>query len=196
MVTNSTCFIRVSVAALLVAVLGGTAMTRLSAPRRRRTKVLGLDKVIAFAYSPTKGFDPKQLRSVTFFGPTDPDAWRYWQTRKVVTGVVRTWMDLLRPPIDKAVENLVGMNYGGNPRPVVMIDEFGGKTALAGRNGLETRRCILSCAGAERSISRVLAPIPRGLSHAGYEPEREHHSRRRATSQSRSRAGGSGDVRS
>jgi hypothetical protein len=89
------------------------------------TKVLGLDKVIAFTYSPTKDFDPKQLHSVTFMGPTKPEDWQYWRTRGVVMGVAHNWFDLLRSPIEKAVDNLVGQNYGGNPRPVVMINEFG-----------------------------------------------------------------------
>ena len=51
--------------------------------------------------------------------------WRYWRARGVVIGVGNTWFNLLRSPIEKAVYNLVGQNYGGNPRPVVMIDEFG-----------------------------------------------------------------------
>jgi hypothetical protein len=81
--------------------------------------------VIAFTYSPTKDFDPKQLRSVTFIGPTKPEDWQNWRTRGVVMGVGHTWFDLLRSLIEKAVDNLVGQSYGGNPRPVVMIDEFG-----------------------------------------------------------------------
>jgi hypothetical protein len=81
--------------------------------------------VIAFTYSPGKDFDPKQLRSVTFFGPTRPEDWQYWRARGAVMGVGHTWYDLLRSPIEKAVDNLVGQNYGGNPQPVVMIDEFG-----------------------------------------------------------------------
>jgi hypothetical protein len=84
-----------------------------------------LDKVIAFTYSPTKDFDPKQLRSVTIFGPAKPEDWQYWRARGVVMGVGHTWFDLLRSPLEKAVNNLVGQNYGGNPRPLVMIDEFG-----------------------------------------------------------------------
>ena len=82
------------------------------APKR----VLGLDKVIAFTYSPAKDFDPKQLRSVTFFGPSKPEDWQYWQARGVVTGVGHTWFDLLRSPLDKAVDNLVDQSFGGNPQ--------------------------------------------------------------------------------
>ena len=40
-------------------------------------------------------------------------------------GIGHTWPDLLRSPVEKAKDILVGLNYGGNPRPVVMIDEFG-----------------------------------------------------------------------
>jgi hypothetical protein len=115
----------VSTAALLAAVLGGMVADHPSAAKGAGTKVLGLDKVIAFTYSPAKDFDPKQLRSVTFIGPTKPEDWQYWRTRGVVMGVGHTWYDLLRSPIEKAVDNLVHQNYGGNPRPVVMIDEFG-----------------------------------------------------------------------
>ena len=115
----------VRAAALLAAMLGGMVTDRPAAAKGAETKVLGLDKVIAFTYSPTKDFDPKQLRSVTFIGPTKPEDWQYWRVRGVVMGVGHTWFDLLRSPIEKAVDNLVGQNYGGNPRPVVMIDEFG-----------------------------------------------------------------------
>jgi hypothetical protein len=118
-------FPRVSAAALLAAVLGGMVTDHPSAAKGAETKVLGLNKVIAFTYSPTKDFDPKQLRSATFIGPTKPEDWQYWRTRGVVMGVGHTWYDLLRSPIEKAVDNLVDQNYGGNPRPVVMIDEFG-----------------------------------------------------------------------
>jgi len=123
--TRHSWFPGVSAAALLAAMLGGMVTDRPAAAKGAETKVLGLDKVIAFTYSPTKDFDPKQLRSVTFIGPTKPEDWQYWRVRGVVMGVGHTWFDLLRSPIEKAVDNLVGQNYGGNPRPVVMIDEFG-----------------------------------------------------------------------
>ena len=68
---------------------------------------------------------PKQLHSVTFVGPVGAGDWKYWRSRGVVTGVGHTWFDLLRSPIDKAVDILTGQDYGGNPQPVMMIDEFG-----------------------------------------------------------------------
>jgi hypothetical protein len=114
-----------STVVLLAAGLGGAVMPRLAAAKGAETKVLGLSKVIAFTYSPTQNFDPKQLHSVTFIGPKSPEEWQYWRTRGVVMGVGHTWFDLLRSPVEKAVENLVGQDYGGNPQPLVMIDEFG-----------------------------------------------------------------------
>jgi len=112
--------------ALLVAAAGGTLAVRLDAARHAKTKVLGLNKVIAFTFVPTtKDFDPKQLRSVTLIGVSNPGDWKYWESRGVVAGVGHTWYDLLRSPIDKAVDALVGQDYGGNPHPVNMIDEFG-----------------------------------------------------------------------
>jgi hypothetical protein len=90
-----------------------------------RVKVLGLDNVIAFVYTPTAQFDPKGLHSVTLIGPRDARDWKYWQDRGVVMGTGHIWKDLLRSPVKQAVENLVSQDAGGNPRPVVMIDEFG-----------------------------------------------------------------------
>ena len=116
---------RVIAAILLVIVAGGMLAVRLQAARHAKTKVLGLNRVFAFTYSPAKDFDLKQLHSVTLVGPVNAADWKYWQSRGVVAAVAHTWFDLLRSPIDKAVDNLLGQDYGGNPRPVNMIDEFG-----------------------------------------------------------------------
>jgi hypothetical protein len=110
---------------LLVIAAGGMLTVRLHAARHAKTKVLGLDKVFAFTYSPAKDFDLKQLHSVTLVGPVNSADWKYWQSRGVVAAVAHTWYDLLRSPVEKAVDNLVGQDYSGNPRPVNMIDEFG-----------------------------------------------------------------------
>ena len=123
--SSGACLLRMSVGIMLAGILGGTVASRLSAGKDARIKVLGLDRVIAFTYSPSKGFDPKQLRSVTLIGPTQPEDWRYWRARGVVGGVSHTWFNLLHSPVEQAVDNLVNQNYGGNPQPVVMIDEFG-----------------------------------------------------------------------
>lgn len=116
---------RVVAGALLVAAAGGAVAVRLLAARHAKTKVLGLNKVIAFTYSPSKSFDSKQLHSVTLVGPVGVGDWKYWRPRGVVMGVGHTWFDLLRSPIDKAVDILTGQDYAGNPQPVMMIDEFG-----------------------------------------------------------------------
>ena len=84
MKTSAIC--RVIAGALLAAAVGGPVAVRLLAARHAKTKVLGLDKVIAFTYSPTKDFDPKQLHSVTLVGPVGADDWKYWRSRGVVTG--------------------------------------------------------------------------------------------------------------
>jgi len=120
-----TWFARVGAGALFAAAALGIMSARLFGTEGAKRKVLDLDSVIAFTYSPRKDFDPKQLRSVTFFGPIMPEEWQYWRRRGVVAGAGHTWYDLLGSPVEKAVENLVGQNYGDNPRPVVMIDEFG-----------------------------------------------------------------------
>ncbi len=108
-----------------MAAAGGALAVRLHAARHAKTKVLGLNKVIAFTYSPGKDFDLKQMHSETLVGPINPGDWKYWRSRGVVAGVGHTWFDLLRSPVDKAVDNLTGQDYGGNPQPLVMIDEFG-----------------------------------------------------------------------
>ena len=55
----------VKAAGLVAAVLCGLAAARSCAGRGMEAKVLGLDRVIAFTFIPTKDFDPKQLHSVT-----------------------------------------------------------------------------------------------------------------------------------
>ncbi|MDR3674664.1 MAG: hypothetical protein P4N24_04190 [Acidobacteriota bacterium] len=123
--TNNSTILRAVAGAFLLAVAGGAVAVHLHAARNADTGVLGLKKVIAFTYSPTKDFDLKRLHSATFVGPLGAGDWKDWRSRGVVVGVGHTWTDLLRSPLDKAVDALVGQDYGGNPQPVVMIDEFG-----------------------------------------------------------------------
>ena len=118
-------YVRVSGVVLLSSALCGIVWTHLSEAKGAKGKVLGLKEVIAFTYSPSKGFDPKQLRSVTLLGPIGEKDWKYWQPRGVVTGIGQLWLGLLRTSVDKAVDVLVDRDYGGNPRPLMMIDEFG-----------------------------------------------------------------------
>jgi len=116
---------RVIAGILFVSAGIGMLAVRHLAARPAASGVLGLSKVFAFTYTPGKDFDPRQLKSVTLFGPVNAADWKYWQGRGVVAGVGHGWFDLLRTPLDKAVENLTGADFSGNPHPVVMIDEFG-----------------------------------------------------------------------
>jgi len=110
--------------ALLALAASGCQLLGLSKKSPKKLRPLGLEKVVAFTYL-RKDYDPKQLRSVTFIEPTNPDDWKYWQTRGAVAAIGQTWPDLLKSPIGTAVTRLAGLNYGGNPLPAVAIDEFG-----------------------------------------------------------------------
>jgi hypothetical protein len=114
----------VNVAVLLSLIAGGLATQRSSAQTASGAKILGLKQVIAFTYT-SKDFNLKGSHSATLVGPLDPADWKEWRDRGVVLAVGVAWPALLRVPIAKAVDTLVGPAYGGNPKPVVMIDEFG-----------------------------------------------------------------------
>ncbi|MFP4058726.1 MAG: hypothetical protein ACLF0G_17805 [Candidatus Brocadiia bacterium] len=86
-------------------------------------RVLGQERIVAFLYLP-KGLDAKGLRSPTLVH-SKPGDWQYWRERGVVPCRGKTWFDLLRSPVPKGVEILTGLDYGGDPHPVVCIDEFG-----------------------------------------------------------------------
>jgi hypothetical protein len=115
----------VSTAVLLTLTPGLMAPNHSSARTKAEVRVLGLDHVIAFAYTPTKDFSLQQLHSATLIGPVGPADWKDWRDRGVVAAVGVAWSDLMRLPIAKAAESMVSPAYGGNPKPVVMIDEFG-----------------------------------------------------------------------
>jgi len=88
-----------------------------------KIRILGKDRIFAFLYLP-KGTDPKTLHSANFVH-SKPNEWEYWRNKGVIPSRGKTWFDLLRNPVDKAVEILTTIDYGGNPEPVVCIDEFG-----------------------------------------------------------------------
>ena len=97
------------------------APTEAAAAPSSRRRVLGLDRVVAFTYLA----NARNLHSVTLTlaGPKD---WKYWADRGVVPVFAHTWFDLLRnSSVDKASDLLAHSDYGGNPHPVVCIDEFG-----------------------------------------------------------------------
>lgn len=89
----------------------------------KRTEVLGKDRLFAFLYLP-KGTDPNTLKAANFIH-SKPEEWKYWKNRGVIPSRGKTWFNLLNNPVDKAVEILTTLDYGGNPNPVVVIDEFG-----------------------------------------------------------------------
>ena len=80
------------------------------------TKVLGLEKVIAFY-----GAYPK-LESQTFARSSE---WNYWKNRggSASQGVVH--YKFLHKNADEAADFLAGLDFGDNPNPVIDIDEFG-----------------------------------------------------------------------
>ncbi len=116
--------LRLFAGAILVAATIASLTVHLLAARHAKSRVLGLNQVIAFTYSP-KGAGLKQFHSATLIGPVGPGDWKQWQPRGVVTGIGHTWFDLLRSPIEKAVDNIITLDVGGNPHPLIMIDEFG-----------------------------------------------------------------------
>jgi hypothetical protein len=154
-------------AVLGIVALGGLASCGLPGSRAGKARVLGQDKVIAFTYI-KKDYDPKRLRSVTFVEPTQPADWRALQARGVVAGIGHTWFDLLRNPPDKAVDILLALDYGGNPKPVVSIDEFGfdfgGQTDAKSAEIL--RQVKLKKPELALAIWEMRGPIPKVLADA------------------------------
>jgi hypothetical protein len=88
-----------------------------------KPKVLGKDRIIAFLYLP-KDVDKNTLHSANLIH-SKPKEWKYWKDKGIIPCQGKTWHDLLRNPINRAVEVLTTIDYGGNPEPVVCIDEFG-----------------------------------------------------------------------
>lgn len=133
----------------------------------RKHKVLGQERIIAFTYLRE---DPKQLRSLTFCAPTSPTDWQYWRGRGVTPAVGQTWFALLNPPADvsKAAAHLANLDYGGDPNPVVCIDEFGfdfgGETDQKSAQILEEAKhrkpelCL--------TVWQMRGPIPEALARA------------------------------
>jgi len=88
-----------------------------------KPKVLGKDRIFAFLYLP-KNTDVNTLHSANLIH-SKPKEWKYWKDKGVIPCQGKTWFDLLRNPINKAVDVLTSIDYGGNPEPAVCIDEFG-----------------------------------------------------------------------
>jgi hypothetical protein len=157
---------RVAAGLLLVVAVSATVAVRLAA-RHAKTKVLGLNRVIAFTYGPPN-FDPKQLHSVTLVGPVGPTEWKYWRARGVVAGGVYGWTHLIRSPMDKAVAYLAGQDFGGNPQPVAMIDEFGFDYGgnIDQRSAQVLRQVKLRMPDLALAVFDMRGPIPQVLAEA------------------------------
>ena len=84
-----------------------------------RIQPLGKERIFAFLYLP-KGVDPGRFKSANFI-QSKPEDWRDWQKKEVIPSQGKTWFNLLRNPVDVAVEILATLDYGGNPNPVVAI---------------------------------------------------------------------------
>ncbi len=106
----------------IVFVLYGLIINVLAVQEGKK-KVLGQEKIIAFTF--VGKHDPKELKSLTFLSPARIGDLKYWRNRGIVLAAHQTWFDLLKSPVDRAVEILMNLNYGGDPNPVVCIDEFG-----------------------------------------------------------------------
>ncbi len=94
-----------------------------TAIQKEKKKVLGQEKIIAFTF--IGKHDPKELKSLTFHTPFRIGDRIYWRNRGVVPAAHQTWFDLLKSPVDKAVDILVNRDFGGSTNPVICIDEFG-----------------------------------------------------------------------
>ena len=89
-----------------------------SAYSQKKIKVLGLNKVIGFYGA------PKDLKSPTFvLGHKD---WRYWKKRSGVAAAQQVWFPIMEnTTVEQGASIITGINFHGNPEPVVCIDEFG-----------------------------------------------------------------------
>jgi hypothetical protein len=83
-----------------------------------KKRPFGLEKVVTFY-----GTRP-ELKCPTLVTSED---WRSWKSRGCVSTLCITHQSFLRPPksVDEAANVLMGLDYKGNPNPVLTIDEFG-----------------------------------------------------------------------
>ena len=79
-------------------------------------KPFGLDTVIAF-YG-----EPRDIASANFVLSGD---WNYWKNRGGIASRGVTHQQFLGKMVDEAASTLANLDLGGNPNPVITIDEFG-----------------------------------------------------------------------
>jgi len=133
---------------------------------KEKNKVLGQEKIIAFTF--IGKFDPKELKSLTFYTPARIGDREYWRNRGVVPAAHQTWFDLLKSPVDRAVDILMNRDYGGETNPVICIDEFGfdfgGKTDQKSAKILRTTKQKKS--DLDLAVWQMRGPISQVLAEA------------------------------
>lgn len=134
-----------------------------------KQKVLDQDRIIAFTYLTD---NPKKLHSLTFLAPSSPTEWKYWRNRGVIPAVGQTWYDLLESPVEKAVDLLVNLDYGGNPEPVVCIDEFG--FDFGGETDQKSARIIKETKRKKPELTLTVWQMRGPVPHVLAEAYREH----------------------
>jgi hypothetical protein len=137
-------------------------------------KIWGQEKIFAFCYV---GYDLQRLRSANLI-LADPAEWKQWRDRGIIPAVGQTWFALLNPhsreddrpiwSLEKAVEVLVNRDYGGNPNPVVCIDEFG--FDFGGETDRKTAEVLAETKRRKPELSiavwQMRGPIPQVLADA------------------------------
>jgi hypothetical protein len=107
-----------SLAAVLLCLAGLAAQTA----ERPAERIWAGGKLVVWPYYPG---DSTQLKSITLV-QSQPDEWEYWEGRGVVPATAKTWQSILTDTtVDQGVEAILGLDFGGNPAPVVCLDEFG-----------------------------------------------------------------------
>jgi hypothetical protein len=110
-----------AVAVLAALVLSGSlpaSAAQAAEPAVSAKKPFGLDKVIHFY------MQYPELKCQSFVTSAD---WQSWKNRGCVSTLTKTHQSFLHPPtsVEQAAGILTGLDYKGNPNPVVTIDEFG-----------------------------------------------------------------------
>jgi len=109
------------------------------AQAQQKRKVLGKERIF-YIYGGT----PEHIRCANLVH-SRPNEWRSWRAKHIISGRPQTWFKLLRNPVEKAVDILTTIDYGGNPNPVVIIDEFG--LDLGGQTDRKTATILRAAKG-------------------------------------------------
>ena len=105
----------------------------------QKQKILGKERVF-YIYGGT----PEDMGCVNLVH-SRADEWKGWAEKGVVPARAQTWFKILRNPVEKGVGVIAGMDYGGNPKPVIIIDEFG--LDLGGQTDRKTATVLRAAKG-------------------------------------------------